>query len=82
MKFESVKCDQCQRIQDGANHWIKMFLWVSSTGGNVIAIGPFADEAVLGSLERQALDLCGQGCAMKVMAKLLGWSSVLEAQKE
>ncbi len=74
MKFESVKCDCCGKIQDISNHWMKVSLWVSSTGGNVVALGAFANELNC-PIERQELDLCGQSCALKLLAKLLGWST-------
>ncbi len=95
MKFESLKCDQCGRIQDAANHWIKMaahYTYMSSEATtpfyemkpNLIALGQVdSDSLILGHSVGLAgmkettitLDLCGQGCAMKHIAKLLGWSA-------
>ncbi len=82
MKFESLRCDECGRIQDTANHWLKMALWKSDTG-NTVSLGLLAQNLRTNTDSPYELhDLCGQGCAMKHLAKLLGWSSVLEAQKE
>jgi hypothetical protein len=77
MKFESVKCDQCQRIQDQANHWMKIMLWVDNYT-NTIALGPLADGLSHLNVEVQELDSCGQGCTTKLIAKLLGWSAPTE----
>ncbi len=91
MKFESVKCDECKRIQDGANHWVQMRVWTTpeATECVAVALGPFQEHADLrvkninpeSRIEIKTIDLCGQGCAMKHLAKLLGWSQVIEAQQ-
>ena len=72
-EFKSVKCDECGRIQDGVNHWLKMMLWVSGDG-NTISMGPESERLLHHNVERQVLDLCGQGCAVKVIARLLKWN--------
>jgi hypothetical protein len=77
MKFESVKCDECQRIQDGANHWMKMWVF-SHDDGNTLAIGAFPHEVEVGGIQPDVHDLCGQRCAMLHIAKLLGWSAPTE----
>ncbi len=75
MKFESVRCDECQRIQDGANHWQKMVVWPLSDG-NTIALGHLSEQlrTNIGAVY-EIHDLCGQRCAMLHIAKLLGWST-------
>ncbi len=92
MKFESLKCDECGRIQDISNHWLKMAVWImtdNSAGrlglcvgialGEMAPNGLVADSALYLSLVTvEAHDLCGQGCAMKHIAKLLGWSAPTE----
>jgi len=86
-QFQATKCDECGRIQGEANHWEKIFVFKSPKtanagvvlgpiGGNVIGVSSWSDCAL------ESRDMCGQGCAMKHLAKLLGWSSVLEAQKD
>ena len=78
MKFESVKCDECGRIQDGSNHWMKLVLWVADGAGNTVAIGQLCEGLAYRGLEAQTLDLCGQACAIKHLGKLLGWSAPKE----
>ncbi len=81
MKFESVKCDECGRIQDISNHWLKLRAWFYDDGGCVgVAMGDMAPTGMMGvsnftSATAELRDLCGQGCAMKHIAKLLGWST-------
>jgi hypothetical protein len=78
-EFKSVKCDQCGRIQDGANHWLKMQVWEAD---GVLALGENADMLTFNDVrsdiasypKRQERDLCGQGCAVKHIAKLLKWN--------
>jgi hypothetical protein len=83
MKFESVKCDECQRIQDGANHWMKIYVWPMNVGATV-GMGFLPDQLVLHNtqppIEPEAHDLCGQGCAVKHLAKLLKWNVPTEAE--
>ena len=82
MKFEAVKCDECGRIQGEANHWVHIQAWLDKN--NVaqcygVALGDVAEGAmatgVFTMAKKELLDLCGQGCAMKKVAKLLGWSA-------
>ncbi len=94
MKFESVKCDSCGKIQDAANHWIKMAAHYSimSTASapatddkpSLVAMGMVEENSLIlghsvglaGMREINViLDLCGQQCAFKMLAKLLGWST-------
>ncbi len=95
MKFESLKCDECGRIQDISNHWIKLAAHYSYMQSevttpfsemkpNLIALGQVdSDDLMLGHAKGLAgmrettkiLDLCGQSCALKLLAKLLGWST-------
>lgn len=86
MKFESVKCDECQRIQDGSNHWTRMIVYLQAKATVGIVLGPILDQTwtveFQSATDREFHDLCGQHCAMKHIAKLLGWSSVLQAQEE
>ena len=100
-EFKSVRCDECKRIQDGTNHWIKMAAHytymadeatqLSEMKPNLVALGQVdSDNLILGHSVGLAgmketnvvLDLCGQSCAVKHLAKLLGWNSILEAQKD
>jgi hypothetical protein len=75
MKFESVKCDECGRIQDGANHWLQVAIKRNESPGDPLIAIVLGDlELVCGGAD-ELHDLCGQGCAMKHIAKLLGWSA-------
>jgi hypothetical protein len=78
MKFESVKCDQCQRIQDQANHWLKIVYWEDSIGKVAVAMGDLSHVLLHRGVEPAHLDLCGQACAIKHLGKLLGWSAPTE----
>ena len=101
MKFESLKCDECKRIQDGANHWVKMGVHYTYTPGeqlepdfskmtpSLIALGQVEETSLIlghsvalaGNREATIIhDLCGQGCAVKHIAKLLKWNVATEAQ--
>jgi hypothetical protein len=60
MKFESLKCDECGRIQDISNHWIKLaahYSYLQSEAAtplremkpNLIALGQVdSDSLILG----------------------------------
>ncbi len=88
MKFESLRCDECGRIQGEANHWLTLHHWSVANKPNdiVISLGENSDLMIgvsdFSTAQRQEHDLCGQSCMVKHLAKLLGWSSVLEAQKD
>jgi adenine-specific DNA methylase len=83
MKFEGVKCDECGRIQGEVNHWIQMRVWESTNRTEAVMVGPAVDETWSIGLHESGVpvpataatvDLCGQGCAFKHIAKLLGWN--------
>jgi hypothetical protein len=81
MKFEAVKCDECGRIQGEVNHWIQMRVWESANRTEAVMVGPAVNETWSIGLHESGVpgtadtvDLCGQGCAFKHIAKLLGWN--------
>jgi len=88
MKFESLKCDECLRIQDQANHWLKMRVCRSQGEGDktVLILGEVdgfgfpTPTMPVTNLSEEEHDLCGQGCAVKHIAKLLKWNVATEAQ--
>ncbi len=71
MKFESVKCDECHRVRGESNHWLRMATWTRDDDVS-IQLGAFSNH-IPGDATQ--LDLCGQACALKHVAKLLGWST-------
>ncbi len=81
MKFESVKCDECQRVKGEANHWLRMFVSAKDPEGDFCVSIPTDGILTMKHdhdghpAEVSALDLCGQSCALKLLAKLLGWST-------
>ncbi len=80
MKFEATRCDECGRIQGESNHWQSLVIWESANSGVLaIAAGTLADLLILTRtappVSPAKIDLCGQGCAMRHVAKLLGWST-------
>ncbi len=79
MKFESLKCDECGRIQDISNHWLAIIEWKDSVGKVAVAMGDLAHVLLHRGVEPKRLDLCGQACAIKHLGKLLGWSAPTEA---
>lgn len=84
MKFEATKCDECGRIQGEVNHWVQIHVIKSPKTETVgVVMGQIGDNVIPASdfsdCKLESRDLCGQGCAMKFVAKLLGWSSVVEA---
>lgn len=86
MKFEAVRCDECGRIQGESNHWVKIVVFEKDADGGTVgvALGPMIPYVMGISDFSSAIpylhDLCGQGCATKHIAKLLGWSMTNEAQ--
>jgi hypothetical protein len=76
MKFDGVKCDECQRIRQEVNHWVQLYVWESKNAGVLaIALGRLADLLMLTRtappVEPVVHDLCGQDCLSKHVAKLL-----------
>jgi len=85
-QFQATKCDECWRIQGESNHWIQMSVWSKPDQDAAIgiAMGLMALGGVMAvsdytSAKRELHDLCGQGCAMKHIAKLLKWSLPAES---
>jgi hypothetical protein len=83
MKFEATKCDECGRILQEANHWVLMRVWVLDGFTVGIALGSeaLARNGLMGVSDftratTELHDLCGQGCAVKHLAKLLRWSQI------
>lgn len=94
MKFESVRCDECKRIQDGVNHWEKAIVWKQGTDVLGLTLGIAVDETFtnqcyrktedvsMPKITQEIHDLCGQACAVKHLGKLLGWSVTAGAEAE
>lgn len=80
MKFESLRCDECNRIQDGANHWLKMKVYSCEERTVSVGIGDVESQSPYsGRINQEVHDLCGQSCAVKHIAKLLKWNVAAEA---
>ena len=82
-QFQAIKCDECGHIQGEANHWTRMTVWIEGATIRGILLGDAVERWTLNFAkpmefpsEVQKHDLCGQGCAMKHIAKLLGWNAV------
>ncbi len=83
-QFEATKCDECGRIQGEANHWIRMEVWSVPQGVIGLSLGEGMLGCMMGSSQltsatSEIRDLCGQGCAVKHIAKLLGWNLPTES---
>jgi hypothetical protein len=85
-QFQATKCDECGRIQGEVNHWVRVQVWLDHNNSDLcygVTLGDIVGD-VMGTgnftmAKPVVHDLCGQGCAMKHIAKLLGWSQVNEA---
>ncbi len=83
-QFQATKCDQCGRIQGEANHWTRMEVWSVPAGIIGLSLGEGMIGCMTGnssstSATSEIRDLCGQGCAVKHIAKLLGWNLPAES---
>jgi hypothetical protein len=78
MKFESLKCDECGRIQDISNHWQQMAIQRNESPGDPLIAIVLGDLELISNGSHELHDLCGQACAIKHLAKLLGWSAPTE----
>ena len=76
-QFQATKCDECGRIQGESNHWQKIQVWFEDQKcvGVVLLADPVPSATIVGGLR----DLCGQGCTLKHLAKLLGWTVKTES---
>lgn len=84
MTFTGIRCDECKTIQGESNHWTHMQVWTDKDGRRSVALGPIVGS-VLGAGDftmatHEMRDLCGQACAVRHIAKLLGWSATQEEQ--
>jgi len=70
-QFNAVRCDECGRIQGESNHWTRIRVLFEE--GKCVGVVIFPTFALV-PVEGEIRDLCGQGCAMKHVAKLLGWN--------
>lgn len=70
-QFNGTKCDECHRIQGEANHWVRIQVWFQK--GECVAV-VILEGMHQSTVEGEYRDLCGQGCAMKHIAKLLKWT--------
>ena len=64
MKFDGVKCDECERVKGDSNHWIVMQV---RSGEGEPAIIHLGNEILYthGGDQRGTLhDLCGSACAL------------------
>lgn len=74
MKVEQILCDECKRIRQEANHWMK--IGVLNTYGETHERG--AVQLTLGVVPVKEMpnyevhDICGQQCFHKHIDKLLG----------
>lgn len=81
MTFQAVKCDECGHIQGESNHWTRMTIWLDRDAPDRclgVAVGPVSEDAMATGeytmAKKEIHDLCGQGCAVKHLAKLLKWN--------
>ena len=89
-QFQATKCDECGRIQGEPNHWTQIQAWTEKNNPTVcygIALGKIVGNAMgtgdFTMAKPEMRDLCGQACAMKHIAKLLGWNATaLEVSQE
>jgi len=87
MTFQAVKCDECGRVQGEANHWLKMAVYLRNSVALIVALGSVDENRRLFEEQEdytiadviEIHDLCGQGCAVKHIAKLLGWNLPAES---
>lgn len=80
MTFQATKCDECGALKGENDRWQQFQVWTSTNAGTVaIGLGKLGDLLELTRtappIESVSVDLCGQACALKHIAKLLGWSS-------
>lgn len=88
--FQAMKCDECARIQGEANHWTQMTVWFDRNELDDacvgLALGPIVGNVMgtgdLTMAKKEEHDLCGQGCAVKHIAKLLKWNLPAEASQD
>lgn len=88
-QFQATKCDECGRIQGEANHWVQIqawFLWTrditsddlvrSNCQGVALGaiVGFVMGTSNFTTAKPETRDLCGQGCAVKHIARLLKWN--------
>ena len=88
-QFTATKCDECGHIQGEANHWVKVKTWTDKNNAGMcygVALGPIVDNSMatgdLTMADYSVHDLCGQGCAVKHIAKLLKWNLPTEVPAE
>ena len=68
MKVEKLKCDECGRLQDAANHWHRMGVFTFPAGEIGIELGWVRPNE---ASDYEVHDLCGQQCLIKHIFKLL-----------
>ncbi len=70
-QVQVTRCDECGRIQSEANHWVRIQVWFQEG----ICVGVVVLKERLSLVETgEYRDLCGQGCAVKHIAKLMNWT--------
>ena len=71
MKFDGVKCDECERVKGDGNHWITMQVYGDP---KTIQLGGGMQLGSGGKPLAELHDLCGSACALKHISKLMGWN--------
>jgi len=70
MNFSGVRCDECARIKEAANHWHRIGVFRDNGRVNV-EIGDLRGPRIGEEKFYEVLDLCGDQCFYKTLGKLL-----------